>query len=523
MQAGLPQGEVRTHTVFHATPDARADGKPGVTQRAFDTLLVAAFFLLAFQLLGPVLTIPLHIPVNYNEGWNATFDTRAVISGHGPLYPPPGSFIFNNYPPLGFWLVGAFGHYVFGDMIVAGRVMALLSLLTSAAMVGACVRILGGGARAALASALLLLLFMNSYFKMYVAVDDPQWLAHTFMLGGLVVLLGSGGVRTLVRHQPGVSRLVLAAVLTVAGGFIKHNLIALPISITLWLLWLDRKAAFIWIATVLATLSVGVAAVAVLYGHDAFADILHHRRVFRVGLAKHAFTALAPLLPLGAVVATYLWRAWRHAQAERRAGLLFVLLFASVAVPTGIIQRMGEGVYYNAHFETLIAVCLGFGLALSEVTAKSVKWKDVTVGPVALTVFVALPLICAWPWHIPRAWGDIAGRQAQAAAWQPVIDQIAATHGPVGCVMISLCWWAGKPSEIDMFNLTENVVVGGPMAALQAAVLQRRFAMLQDSSKSFIHADAIRRLGYDPVMTLFAKAYGPVAYGPENSVLLAPK
>ena len=151
------------------------------------------------------------------------------------------------------------------------------------------------------------------------------------------------------------------------------------------------------------------------------------------------------------------------------------------------------------------------------------KCRGVAIGPAALTVFVSLPLICAWPWHLPRAWGDIANRRAQAAAWKPMIDSIATAHGPVGCLMISLCWWAGKPSEIDMFNLTESVVVGGPIAALQAAVAQRRFVLLQDFPKSFTHIDAIRQLGYDPVMTLFAKTYGPIAYGPDNSVLLAPK
>ncbi len=48
----------------------------------------------------------------------------------------------------------------------------------------------------------------------------------------------------------------------------------------------------------------------------------------------------------------------------------------------------------------------------------------------------------------------IAGRRLQ-----PVIARIAAADGPAGCLVISLCWWAGKPSEIEMFNLTESSVV----------------------------------------------------------------
>jgi 4-amino-4-deoxy-L-arabinose transferase-like glycosyltransferase len=245
----------------------------------FDVVLLLGFLVLAFQMLGPVLTIPLHIPVNYNEGWNAIFDARAVTPGAGPLYPPSDSFVFNNYPPLGFYLVGALGRYVFGDMIVAGRIVALFSLLSAAGLIGFCVCRLGGTRRAGIAAGLLLLLFINSYYKIYVAVDDPQWLAHATMLAGLAILL-RGGVGRLRKGLPD-TRLVAAALLVVAGGFIKHNLVALPLAVTVWLVVLNRRAATVWMATGLAGLGAGIAAIAALHGWAAYDDILRHRRVFR--------------------------------------------------------------------------------------------------------------------------------------------------------------------------------------------------------------------------------------------------
>jgi len=489
---------------------------------SFDRLLLAGFVLLAFQLMGPVLTIPLHIPLNYNEGWNAIFDRRAVTPGTGPLYPPTDSFVFNNYPPLGFYLVGALGRFVFGDMIVAGRVVALLSLLSAAALTGVCVRYLGGGLRGALAAGLLLPLYICCYFRKYVAVDDPQWLAHAIMLGGLAVLLRRGGMNRLRAGDLPLTKLVWAALLMVVAEFIKHNLVALPLAATLWLICLNLRAAAIWLAAALIGLGVGLGATAVLHGHAAFADILHHRRVFRVGLMKHSIDILAPLLPMAAVAVVLLRLIWRRNVAENRAGVLFVTLFGVIALLTGIVQRMGEGVYYNAHFETLIAATLGFGLALSPVFGAPTKWRGFAVSPAALGCFAALPLICAWPWHLPRAWADIHDRTARAAAWQPVIARIAAAAGPVGCLMMSLCWWAGKPSEIDMFNLTQSVVTGGPLAEFQAVVARQRFAIFEDDPKSFTHNDAVRQLGYDPIMTLFATGYAPVGYGPETTVLLAP-
>ena len=163
---------------------------------AFDRLLLAGAALLALLLLGPVLAIPLHVPLNYNEGWNAYFDMRAVMPGTGPLYPPAGSFVFNNYPPLSFYVVGAFGRFVVGDMIVAGRVVSLLSLLAAGVLFGVCVRRLGGSPRASMAASVLLLLYACSFYRDDVAMDDPQWLARALMLAGLAALLRSRSAET---------------------------------------------------------------------------------------------------------------------------------------------------------------------------------------------------------------------------------------------------------------------------------------------------------------------------------------
>ena len=98
-----------------------------------DALLFCTVPLLAFLLLGPLLLIPLHVPLGYNEGWNAYLAARAIGLQDGPLYPPADTLVFNNYPPLSFYLVGLIGRGLAGgDVIVAGRVVALASLLASA-------------------------------------------------------------------------------------------------------------------------------------------------------------------------------------------------------------------------------------------------------------------------------------------------------------------------------------------------------------------------------------------------------
>lgn len=85
----------------------------GMAFRAFDRFLLAGLALLVFELAGLVLTIPLHVPLNYNENWNALWETGAVVPGAPPLYPPADTFVFDNDPPLGFVINGALGRFLF--------------------------------------------------------------------------------------------------------------------------------------------------------------------------------------------------------------------------------------------------------------------------------------------------------------------------------------------------------------------------------------------------------------------------
>lgn len=478
----------------------------------FDWLLLAGTLVLVFLLLGPVVTIPLHIPVNYNEGWDAYFAQRAVTPGTGPLYPPPGSLVFNNYPPLSFYLVGAFGRFVVGDMIVAGRIISLLSLLASGVLLGICVRRLGGSLRGAVAASLLLLLYASSVYREYVAVNDPQWLAHALMLGGLAVLLRSRDVTKLPSRD-----VILAALLMLAGGFVKHNLVAMPVAVTIWLAWLNRRAALTWVFAATVGLCAGLAVTDAVDGHAAFADILQHRRVFLARRMTKAIGRLLPLVPMAIMAATVLARAPR-----RHPALLLLVLFASIATVVGVVQRMGEGVYYNAHFETLIALCLAAGLALSQDFSTGRHLRGRTPGPAVLASIAAIPFIVTMPWHLAQAWHDLHDANAREASWRPVIERIAAAPGPAGCEMLSLCYWAGKPYQVDMFNFTQSVLVGGNIDRFRSMVEQRRFAIFEYTPGSFIHEDAIRQRGRDPVMDCFNGLYKPTLSGPLGSRLLIP-
>lgn len=475
-----------------------------------DTLLLAGAVLIVFLLLGPLLTIPLRIPLSYNEGWNAYFDQLAVGAGAGPLYPAADSLVFNNYPPFSFYLVGAFGRYVVGDMIVAGRIVSITSLLASAVLLGVCVRRLGGGPRGGLAASGLLLLYSSTFFRDYVAMDDPQWLAHALMLGGLAVLL-----RDQKRYPAG--RVAVAVLLVAAGGFVKHNLVGLPLAVTIWLALVQPRAAAVWLAAAAAEVGLGLLATEILHRHAA-ADILGHHRVFQASRAKKAVERLIPLLPMLLIVGL----AWRRRLPDDRP-MLFAALFVAVSLVTGIPQRLGEGVYYNAHFETMIALCLTTGVAVSRASAAGLPLRGRAIGPAALLGFAVIPVLVMMPWQLKRAWGDIDHRAARARSWQPIIARIAASPGIAGCESLSLCFWAGKPFAVDLFNLDQSILTGGSIARFSGLAHAHAFAVFEYSGDSFDGDGAAGTPRRDPLLLeLLEHGYAPAGAGPAGTVLLMP-
>lgn len=470
---------------------------------AFDALLAAGAVAAVFFLLGPALRIPLHVPLGYNEGWNAYLAVRAVDPALGPLYPPAATMVFNNYPPLSFYVVGALGRYVTGDAIVAGRIVALASLLAAAALVGTCVRQLGGSARGAVAGGLLVLLYAAIVFRQYVAVDEPQWLGHALGLGGLAVLLG-GRDRAPLKCR----RIVAAAVLMTTGGMVKHLLIGLPLAVTLWLLLTQPRAARIWLAAAAAAVAGAVLLTVLLHGQAALDDVLGHHRVYQAIRMVEGLKKLLPLVPMLGI-AGLAWRARRPPDAP----VLFAALFVVVAVLAGIVERAGQGVNYNAHFEALLACCLVTGLAISRGRA-----------PLLLAAVAAAPLALFLRLQVPVAWHDIADRSARAAAWRPVIARIAAAPGLAGCETLSLCFWAGKPYAVDAFNLNQDILTGaGSIARFDAIARAHGFGVFEFSD-AVTDARGTVRLKRDPLLLdLVRHGYGLASSGPEGSVLLTPE
>src|SRR4051794_11561280 len=106
--------------------------------------VVGFFFLVALAaavLWWPLARVPAHFSVTYNEGWNAYLQQKAAAGGR--IYGEAPVYVFANYPPVSFYLVGVFGKLA-GSMTLAGRWISLLSFCTIAALLAMIVQRLTG-------------------------------------------------------------------------------------------------------------------------------------------------------------------------------------------------------------------------------------------------------------------------------------------------------------------------------------------------------------------------------------------
>ena len=410
--------------------------------------------------LGRLWWLPAHALLNINEGWSAGQVARAF--GAGSLYPAPDALIANNYPPLSFLIVGLVNQLI-GDAIVTGRIIALLS---QAAVGGAVYVIVGRLTRDPRWAAVGALLFAGlgvTLLRGYLAMNDPQWLAQATMAWGLVLL-----VPRHVGERVSAGRVLLAAALTVAAGLTKHNLVALPAAVTVWLWIVDRRGFYLWVC---AGAALAAGACAVLYGTwgtDVFVDVLMPARSYSVArMSAHGGPLLVAVLP-GALACRPLVGAWRR---DRR--LLLPVLLLAVAIPSAIVERSGDGVDLNALFETVVALAIAVPIGCALRGKDRWRW----LGVAALPALVLVPVAAVADVR------ELTGRGAAVRHWAPFIARVAATPGSVACDDQAVCHWAGRTSALDFFALKQRLLKGD-VPALRATLDRREIALIAMRSEN---------------------------------------
>jgi len=419
----------------------------GRTKRPLTAAAVAALGGLGlFALVAPLSRLLLAVELP-NEGWNAVHAARWMAGG--PLYPPPGSWIVNNYPPLWFMLEGGLGAWLApwpGGLIVAGRLIALAAFALVAALIAAVVRALGGDRLAGFAAASGFVAVIACAYTPWIGLAEPQMLAHALALAGLAMLLRA-------RRGTGAA---LAALPMIAALLVKHNVFAVPLAALLWLAWYRRPLLAPWLAAAVLAGAVAAAAILAGFGTDAVAG-LSYPRLLSFGRLATSLGHASKVAVILAAWAVFLWLT-RGPPADPAAGLVTCALVAAVVEIAATGGALG--VSSNVAFDLVIAASLALGLLVTRLTAPdagmraALPWR----GDAAAALLVAAVAVRAAASLSPEALApfDAQQRVLRAAVVEDgaaLRARLAALDGPVACESLSLCLWAGHRSDVDLWKL----------------------------------------------------------------------
>jgi Dolichyl-phosphate-mannose-protein mannosyltransferase len=392
----------------------------------------------------PVYRAFLNVEIEINEGWNAYFADAAM--GKMPLYPSADQLITNNYPPLSFYIVGLLGRFV-GDPVLAGRLLSLLSMVAIATAIALSVRRLGGSGVAATVSAAFFVGTMSRFFMSYVGMNEPQLLGEAIMaFGFLGFLIARSNDRGYI-----VPILVMAL-----AGFVKHNIIAMPLTALLWLALHGRREAVKCFCVAVIAIGTGIAICYAVFGRDFFLNALSPRHYS----LKSAVRSFGDLEWVSVGLVACLYNAWA---CRRDGNVQLCSCLIAIAVGSYFLQRGGAGVDINAQFDLVIAVAMGLGVAFTQVSRWPIA-RDLRLeqAQAILLLAVCVRLLASKQLQPVRLVFDRRFRNEIAMREQAMTDSVRRVREVPANVLCPplLSYRAGKPFTVDAFNAQQRILAG---------------------------------------------------------------
>jgi len=411
------------------------------SRRRWEVLLVGALLaLLSLPLAALVYRSLLIEPINYNEGWNAYY-ASLLIHG-GPLYYPQQALLSNNYPPLSFLIIASLSAF-FGDSLFVGRAIAWLAFAVITAAIAAILRRIDGDRLPALFGAGMFASYMVVNYDIYVGMDDPQMLAHALLLLGLYVYL---------RHRPAAWAGVVAALLMCAGLFTKHNVIGLPLALTVWLAVYDRAACLRFIAIGLLSVSAGLTGSTVVFGPDFLIDLTASRPYFAVRAWRHALEWTFPMQgPLALAM-------FASAPGVRDGYSVLFTFYAIVSLLLGCVAAGGDGTNFNLVFDVVIGAALAAGHLVARLETRAPRLRFWVMAAYGASCCLTAALVAKKEALLIQPWIDHQRRLE--AETREEVKIVARQPGPALCESLAVCYWAGKDLELDPLNFAFGVAAG---------------------------------------------------------------
>jgi len=398
-----------------------------------------------------------------NEAWNA-YSSDAAFQG-AKLYPASDELTTNNYPPLSFYIVGSAGALV-GDTVFAGRWISLIAIGMIAVGVGFTIRQLGGSRMAAGIGGLYFVGTFCRFFTMYAGMNDPQLLAHAMMVFGFVAFLKA------VERDRGYFWPIFLMVVT---GFVKHNIVTMPVVAFLWLGIQHPKRFLPNAAVAVSLIAAGFAVCRAAYGPDFFPNMLAPRKyslclmLIFVGHLQFVAVGLIGWLCVGIPL-------------RRDPTVKLCNMLVAVALGMFLLQKSGEGLGENAQFDLIIAVSIAVGVAFARTSdtpvAKRIPAERLRF---ALLLAIVIRLLACEQIEPVRLVFDSGFRREIAERTQIMKDCIGEVRNVPGKVMAPpiLTYRAGKPFVVDSFNLDQRIKAGVfPLDIVQQRIAAGEFVKM---------------------------------------------
>jgi 4-amino-4-deoxy-L-arabinose transferase-like glycosyltransferase len=418
------------------------------------TLYVVATWSFAW----PVYRAFLNVEIENNEGWNAYFADAAM--GKMPLYPSTDQLITNNYPPLSFYIVGLVGRFV-GDPVLAGRLLSLVAVVAIATAIALSVRRLGGSGVAARISGAFFVATMSRFFMPYVGMNEPQLLSEAVMIFGFL-----GFLRARSNDHGYVAPFFVMAL----AGFIKHNIIAMPLAAFLWLARHRSREAVKCFCVAAITILTGTAICYALFGQNFFLNILSPRH-YSLNRSRYAFEDLE-WVSVGLLACVY--NDWARGRCDTNVQLCSSLI--AIGLASYYLQKGGTGVDINAEFDVVIGVAIGLGLAFTQISQWPIARRLGSQQTQAILLLaVCVRLLASKQLQPVRLIFDSSFRSEIAmrkGAMTESVERVRRIPGDVTCgKYLLVSYRAHKPFVVDAFNAQQRILAGAlPKDAVTARV-----------------------------------------------------
>jgi hypothetical protein len=405
---------------------------------------------------------------NYNEGWNV-YNAERLIN-HEQIYDD-NYWRVNNYP-IGSFLVVAGANFLLNDLLLSGRIVALFSFGAIGMLAAVATRRFGGERIDAVFAAGCALGFCYLIAPAWIFADDPQTLGEAVMLGGLV---------SHISQPPGRRSLLRTALLVVLGGSIKHNVLAIPVVITLDVAIRSPRRLPFWIACC-AGFVAGLLGLTQILAGGSFIDHLLSSRIFtwhgvRYHLMKYLRLFKIPLITIvlgSRLVFTghrYVLVAWGI------ASLSLAAIFSGF-----------EGTSYNMFQDTAVFLGVAAGVTLYELRIRVAAATDIRDLSTKLLSAVSAILLAQPIWarapnslvQISRSGPLLASNGRAQEAFLADARYVAAAGGLAICESLLLCYVAGQPFILDPFNSRQYILAGKlDQGELIRRIADHEFAVIQ--------------------------------------------